>query len=331
MHGAQPPGRYVWDFWYTHDPYTDTFHVMFLNCESRHGGSPEQHLRAQVGYARTSDFVDFDWVDNSVLAARPDHWDNTSIWTGDVLPIAEGYLCFYTSRDGHQTDGTVQQIGAAWSQDFIRWERVDHLRICADPRFYTTSSLPDDDTIHAWRDPWLFRHDGVAHMLVCAKSPVLPSGRRGQVALLRARDATLLDWEHVGPLHSPGTASECEVPQMVVDAGRLGLVYSVGAKFDHSRDGLGGLRIAMTREPGSLSAGTAEDRCLLPAISGINAARVVPELDGEIIGHDLANGGIVRSGVHTGFTGPDRDFGDVPVPQPREVGGRRGAASSDPT
>lgn len=89
----------------------------------------------------------------------------------------------------------------------------------------------------------------------------------------------------------------------------------MGAQFDHSSDGGGGLRIAPTRDRQELAAGTHRDRCLLPASTGINAARVVPELDGEIIGHDLAHGGIVKSGVRTGFSGPDRDFRDVPVPR----------------
>ncbi len=345
----QHPSRHVWDFWYYFGPKSKLFHVFYLNADRALVSSNQHHHAACVGHATTLDFVTIDWGDESdfnLLKPPPDHWANTCLWSGDIVRAKNSYLMFFTSRDRHQDDGMTQSIGVAHTTDLFsnQWYFFDTQ---ITPKcFYQTRGVADDLTIHAWRDPFLFRHRASRQifMLVSAKALHGPMGKRGVVALRQVADDSFAqavrgdrEWQYRSPLLDPGNYSEMEVPQLYQQAeGGYELVFSCWAKYDFSplTGGVGGFQSITVpqlwaegrdgQRPAREGVGAAENcsplplasqpiRVLAPETQGLYACRVVPELGGEIIGFDMQTGGIRRSGVPTNLTAMDRDFSDLAV------------------
>ena len=314
------PSRYVWDFWYYFDSEAGIYHVFYLNADEILVPSEKHHHAACVGHAITSDFIRMDWGEENsfdVLKSPKDHWANTSIWSGDIIKVKNGFLLFYTSRDRRQDDGMTQNIGIAYSDqlDSNNWE-LTPIRIQPGHCYQRKNSL-GDLSIHAWRDPFLFQENGQVFMLVSAKSIDDPIGRNGVVGLLRLKDNNFStgEWEYLDPLSKPYCYSEMEVPQLYKDPQeKYELVFSSWAKSDFS---------ATTRQSGGFQGFTSthftrkdlrsfssNSHVLIPEKYGLYACRVIPELDGEIVGFDIQEGGIRRSGVRTQFQHVNRDFSD---------------------
>jgi len=305
------PERFTWDFWYQYDAGKNLFHLLFLNADRALAPQNLHHFSSRVGYAVTEDFTSIDWIDDDVFSASDAGWDNTSIWTGDVAKVVGGYLLFYTSRDGRVGDTLTQNVGAAFSADCRNWERVPGFQLEPDERFYEPKSIIGDPSIHAWRDPFLFVWDTEAYMVIAAKDVSHPLGRKGAVGLLKCRDRNLAEWEALPPLYSPGGYCQVEVPQVLLDeAGKPSIVYSMPPESDHtpSTAGVGGFhRVAMSfSHMDENHARTPE--ILLPHTGSPYACRIIPELDGLIVGFHLTEGGFVNTGISTGLSGPNRDF-----------------------
>ncbi|MBD1874691.1 beta-fructosidase [Nodosilinea sp. FACHB-131] len=331
----QHPSRHVWDFWYHFDPGTKLFHIFYLNADRALVASEQHHYASCVGHATTTNFVAIDWGNESnfdVLKPPIEHWANTCIWSGDIIKFQNGYLMFFTSRDCRQDDGMTQSIGVAYTSDLFlnQWHFFDtQLK----PKFfYQTRGVAEDLTIHAWRDPFLFRDRASRQIFMLASAKALngPMGRRGVVALLQVADDNFAqavrgdsEWQYLPPLLEPGGYSEMEVPQLYRHVeGGYELVFSCWAKYDFSPvtggvGGFQGLTIPQlwmqerARIPLPLS--TQAIHVLVAETQGLYACRIVPELDGEIIGFDIQTGGIRRSGVQTSLASMDRDFSDLAV------------------
>jgi sucrose-6-phosphate hydrolase SacC (GH32 family) len=312
----QHPDRHVWDFWYHFAPDTGIFHLFYLNADRSLVATDKHHLSSQVGYATTKDFLTIDWVSDRVLGADPHGWDDTSIWSGDIIKIQGGYLMFYTSRNQATDDGMTQNIGVAFThhiQSFDRWFRIPSIRIKPDAP-YELHHVPEDLTIHAWRDPFLFRHEEQIYMLLSAKDPDRALGKKGAVALLKARNNNLEDWEYLPPICQPGFYAEMEVPQLYKSAAdEYTLLYSTWAKYDFAptTQHSGGLQGLSSSSLFDFPA--AAPTVFLPETANLYACRVIPELDGEIVGFDITTGGIRRSGVRTGLQHVDRDFSSYSI------------------
>lgn len=299
----QNPERYTWDFWYVHDAASGLFHLLYLNAPSGDEKTGQHHFVARVGYAVTRDFVTIEWLDDDAFSADIDGWDNTSIWSGDVVKTGDGeYTMFYTSRDGGDGDGRTQNIGAAVTRDFRTWSRVPGFRLAPDGRWYDTHSKSTDTIIHAWRDPFLYREDGAAHMLLSAKDITLPEGKQGAIAHLTS-DTSLFDWAAQPPLYASGDDMESELSQLYLDKeGQKILVYSV-PEIEPGRPGVirGGRMFAV-------NLATGEKTTLVSDEEGLYACRVIPELGGDIVGFDMGAGGLRRIGLATGLRAVGRDF-----------------------
>jgi sucrose-6-phosphate hydrolase SacC (GH32 family) len=313
----QHPDRHVWDFWYHFDAATGIFHLFYLNADRDLVPGEQHHFASQVGYATTRDFQTIEWIDDRVLAADPQGWDNTSIWSGDIIQIENGFLMFYTSRDGNIDDGMTQNIGVAYSPNvfsFDRWFRLPELQIKPQTP-YELERNPQDLTIAAWRDPFLFRHHHETYMLLSAKSPEQEVGKKGSVALLRAKDMYFENWEYLPPICNPGFYAEMEVPQVYESPfGGYELVYSAWAKYDFAptTDRHGGLQGISSNNPFNFS--NPKPSIWLPESSSLYACRVIPELNnGEIVGFDTRTGGIRRSNVQTGLKHLNRNFKDYTI------------------
>jgi len=312
----QHPTQHVWDFWYYYDQKEKLFHVLFLNADRSLVATEQHHFSAQLGYGTTKDFIQINWIADDVLCANPSGWDNSSIWSGDVVKTKNGYLLFYTSRNRETDDGFTQNIGAAISQDFIHWERIDDFRLQPDDVIYEPRSVTGDSSIHAWRDPFLFLQDGCPYMLLTAKTKDLPIEKKGVVALLKSQDGGLLHWDILPPVVAPGWYSEMEVTQLFKNPkGGFDIAFSTWAKFDAAPNTQkqGGLQSITLDNPVSSYFPSEKANVLLSEKSGLYAARVIPELGGEIVGFDIAQGGIRRSGVSADLLEVNRSFNDFTV------------------
>ncbi len=324
------PYRFVWDFWYYYEPDTRLFHIFYLNADPNLVKTNEHHFAARVGYASTKDFVDIDWGEEEsfdIIQPKANHWANTSIWSGDIIKINNGYLLFYTSRNKFQDDGMTQNIGVAYTKSLssLDWQ-VYNTKI--QPQlYYQPKNIVGDLTTHAWRDPFLFKDNDYVYMILSAKSTDDPIGKNGVVGLLRTKKYDFSqvvkgtqDWEYLKPLVKPQCFSEMEVPQLYKNNhGNYELTFSSWAKNDlaPNTDNAGGLesiKISQTWDFNNNQTSSINSNkdiyVLMPEISGLYACRIVPELDGEIIGFDVKNGGIRRSGMKTKFQSVNRNFTD---------------------
>ena len=305
------PERFTWDFWYHYDTGKGLFHLLFLNADRALAPKNLHHFSSRVGYAVTEDFTSIDWIDDDVFSADDTGWDNTSIWTGDVVAVVGGYLLFYTSRDKRVGDTLTQNVGAAFSVNFRDWERVPGFQLEPDGRYYEPKSIIGDPSIHAWRDPFLFVRDTDAYMAIAAKDVSHPLGRKGAVGLLKCTGRDLRQWESLPPLYSPGHYCQVEVPQVVMDeSGKTSLVYSMPSESDHvpSTSGVGGFHrvdVSFSNQDEN-HARTIE--VLLPHADNPYACRIIPELNGLVVGFHFTEGGFVNTGIHTGYAAPDRNF-----------------------
>ncbi len=312
----QHPDRHVWDFWYHFTPETGLFHLFYLNADRALVAEEKHHFSSQVGYATTKDFITIDWISDRVLGADRHGWDNTSIWSGDIIKTQGGFLMFYTSRNRDTDDGMTQNIGVAFThhvQSFDRWFRIPNIRIQPQAP-YELRHVPEDLTIHAWRDPFLFRHHEQIYMLLSAKDPQQQLGKKGAVALLKAKHNNFETWEYLDPICHPGFYAEMEVPQLYRSTNdEYILVYSSWAKYDFapSTEHSGGLQGIISHSPFDFPA--VKPQVLLPETANLYACRVIPELGGEIVGFDITTGGIRRSGVKTGLQHVDRDFSSYSI------------------
>ncbi|WP_225885390.1 beta-fructosidase [Leptolyngbya sp. KIOST-1] len=329
----QHPSRHVWDFWYYFDAANHLFHIFYLNADRDLVASDQHHFASCVGHATTADFDHIDWgkADSChVLKPALGHWANTCIWSGDVIQVQNGYLMFFTSRDRHRDDGFTQSIGVAYTDDVgsPHWQILDtQIRPGS---VYHTRSIDGDLTFHAWRDPFLFRQqDGQIYMLLSAKTGDGHLGRSGAIALLSVSESDFSaavqghrEWEYLSPAVQPRCYAEMEVPQLYKNPqGGYELVFSTWAKYDFAptTEGAGGFqgltlpRSGDTEAAIEFSSTNPNFRVLLPEKYGLYACRIVPELDGEIIGFDIQMGGIRRSGIKTRLAAMDRDFSDFSV------------------
>ena len=114
-----------------------------------------------------------------------------------------------------------------------------------------------------------------------------------------------------------------EVPQIYKDSqGNYELVFSTWAKNDFSpttrkAGGLQGLTIPESWNFNNHQTTSLElnqgFHVLMPEKYGLYACRIIPELHGEIVGFDIEDGGIRRSGVKKKFQSVNRDFSGLKI------------------
>ncbi len=289
---CQHPELFVWDFWYLYDNKKNIFHVFYLNAEHKYADSNLHHFNSKVGYAITRDFISFDWISNSVLTKSINRWDNTSIWSGDVIKTQNFYWMYYTSRDKREDSEMIQKIGRAYSKNLIDWKKDDDFLISAEKKFYDTSPRKGELTTHAWRDPFIYSYQNKNYMLVSAKDSKHKDNHSGCIALLESQD--LNNWDTFPPLYSPGLLSECEVSQILLNKhGEKVLVFSNWKKHDFSN--------LNPKEGGlySYNFNSKKIDILLPESSNLYACRIIPELNSDIVGFNFKLGGLQR--VTTNF------------------------------
>ena len=113
-----------------------------------------------------------------------------------------------------------QRIGLAESDDLFTWRRAGAEIVAPDARYKTL----DDSVSETWRDPCVFQHDGLWHMLITARDPDAPRLRDGVLA--HATSTDMVAWELQDPLTEPARFGQLEVAQVRRIDGRWWLVFT---------------------------------------------------------------------------------------------------------
>ncbi|WP_413162317.1 hypothetical protein ACL6C3_25435 [Capilliphycus salinus ALCB114379] len=224
--------QFTWDFWYLYEPKKRLYHLYLLSADWQYKQTETHHLYSQLTYATTDDFKSFKIRDKNIIPRR----ENQSIWTGCTInsktrfleetgfldtKTAFNYLMFYTER---QTEGdyfAVQRIKLARSNDLKNWIVDNTFSLepeLIDPNFsyFLRTQNPGDRTVHAWRDPFIFKVKKSYYMLVATKHIVdenHPQHQNACIALLKADENNLKSWEFVHPSLITGY-EELELPQL---------------------------------------------------------------------------------------------------------------------
>jgi beta-fructofuranosidase len=129
----------------------------------------------------------------------------------------------YTGAN-REEEGKYQRIGLATSNNLINWQKYsDNPLIEPDSRWYETYD-PEIWFDQAWRDPWVFEHEGVFHAYITGRANHGKKNERGVIA--HATSPDLLHWELHPPSTPPGEFGYLEVPQLVKIQGRWYLFFS---------------------------------------------------------------------------------------------------------
>lgn len=192
----------------------------------RDRGDPERrHRNATIGHATSTDLRK--WTEHAVLTpGGPGAIDATTTWTGSIVRADDGtWRMFYTAATFlHDEGNTNLDITAAISDDLYTWRKDPHVHITADPRWY--EKLGDSDwPEEPWRDPWVYRHNNLWHMLITGRAKSGELLDRGVATHATSPDLTT--WTVQPPLTSPGAGfAHLEVLQHVDLGGQQFVLFS---------------------------------------------------------------------------------------------------------
>ena len=192
------PDRWIWDSWYVWDK--DVCHAFYL-CASRGLYDPiRRHRNTNIGHAVSKDLVNWEVLPDAISPSDSPAWDSWTTWTGSVVRADDGKWWMFYTGTSRETNGEVQTIGAAVSDDLVTWEKnQSNPLVVADGRWYEKLA---DHTWHdeAWRDPWVYRSeaDNLWHMLITAR--VKDGKSRYAGALGHAVSEDLQNWQILQPL-----------------------------------------------------------------------------------------------------------------------------------
>lgn len=215
---------WIWDSWFAFDG--EYHHAFYLRASRALGNPDRRHRYPFVGHARSKDLVNWEVLPDAVAVSDQPAFDDWTTWTGSVVRDESGLWWMFYTGSSRGDGGDVQRVGAATSADLITWEKVSSDAIVeADGRYY---ELLDKSLWHdqAWRDPWVFKHEGRWHMFITARTNEGDRWVRGVVGHAVSDD--LRTWEVLPPLTEPGGFGQMEVFQVAVIDGTPTLLWCCG-------------------------------------------------------------------------------------------------------
>ncbi|WP_420643532.1 family 43 glycosylhydrolase [Candidatus Leptofilum sp.] len=219
------PDKWVWDFWFAQDGAD--YHIFYLQAPRALKEERLRHWHVSIGHAVSKDLVNWEILPDA-LAPSPEKsnaWDNFTTWTGSIIQYDGLWYLFYTGGNRAEK-GLIQRIGLATSDDLLTWHKHDNNPVLeADARWYEQldQALWHDQ---AWRDPWVFRHNGRFHAFITARGLEGEPSARGVVGHATSDD--LQSWQCQPPVAHPQEFGHLEVPQLVEISGRWYLFFCVG-------------------------------------------------------------------------------------------------------
>jgi len=219
--------KWIWDSWFVFDG--ERHHAFYLSASRALHDPHRRHRHPIVGHAISDDLKHWTVVEDALIVSDSPAFDSWTTWTGSVVKGDDGRWWMFYTGTSREDGGDVQTIGAASSDDLMVWEKIGTTPLTsADPRWYEKLdySLWHDE---AWRDPWVFKRDGLWHMLVTARSNRGNPRTRG--VLGHATSTDMRNWEVQPPLSEPGEDfGQLEVFQFEIVDGVPILLFCCGVK-----------------------------------------------------------------------------------------------------
>ncbi len=183
------PGRQVWDFCVVRiDSLYNIFYHSILEAKP---GAAEADT---IWRATSPDLMHWQ-IRGPVLLAGPTWYDGEAVWAPDVVWDGAGHrwVMIYTGVDSLMN----QRACAAYSFDLDHWLKSPRNPVFT-PDTLTYFWSPTG-TWSSFRDPFIFRQDGLWHMLSTAalREEGYPGTRRGIIH--HATSTALVDWIDAGP------------------------------------------------------------------------------------------------------------------------------------
>ena len=192
--------KWIWDSWYVFDG--QRHHAFYLSASRALQDPDRRHRHPIVGHAVSEDLTNWTVLPDALIVSDSPAFDSWTTWTGSVVKGDDGRWWMYYTGTSREDGGDIQSVGAAVSDDLITWSKVStEALVRADERWY---ELLDKSIWHdqAWRDPWVFKRDGVWHMLITARSNHGDPRTRGVLGHAVSQD--MLHWSVQPPLSEPG-------------------------------------------------------------------------------------------------------------------------------
>lgn len=192
------PDRWIWDSWYVWDG--DVCHAFYL-CASRGLGDPERrHRNTNVGHAISRDLVSWEVLPDALSPSESPAFDSWTTWTGSTVKGDDGKWWMFYTGTSRETQGKVQSIGAAISDDLITWHKLDNPLVVADGEHYEKVGQVGHDGNEHWRDPWVYKQEGsnIWHMLITARGRT--RGEKHSGVMGHAVSEDLKNWQVLKPL-----------------------------------------------------------------------------------------------------------------------------------
>ncbi len=215
--------KWVWDFWFAQDGAD--YHIYYLQAPKSLKHEHLRHWHVNIGHAVSQDLTKWQILPDALAPSNEkDTWDNYTTWTGSIIQHAGTWYMFYTGSN-REEEGKYQRIGLATSTDLVNWQKFGGKPLIEpDPQWYETYD-PALWIDQAWRDPWVFFHEGKFHAYITARSNTGEKHSRGVVG--HAISVNLLNWELSEPIIPSGEFAYLEVPQLVDIQNRWYLLFSV--------------------------------------------------------------------------------------------------------
>lgn len=206
--------EWVWDSWYVVDG--NELHAFYLMAPKSLGDSSLRHFNARVGHSVSTNGRDWEHLPDAFGPSEVG-FDNLAIWTGSIVKHEGLWHMFYTGVN-KETRERVQAIGHATSHDLMTWDRVsDEPILRADNRYGLLGN--SHDGCEHFRDPWVFKHDGMWHMTVTATTP------DGWGTVAHATSHDLHEWMLQAPLVHDSKLKQLEVTEVVQVDGAWQLIF----------------------------------------------------------------------------------------------------------
>jgi beta-fructofuranosidase len=230
---------WIWDSWYAFDG--ERHHAFYLRASRALGDPNRRHRHPFIGHAVSTDLVNWEVLPDAIAVGDAPSWDSWTTWTGSVTRDESGLWWMFYTGTSREDGGDVQRVGAATSADLITWNKI-----AGNPLTEAPAELYeklDYDLWHdeAWRDPWVFKHEGQWHMLVTARG--LTGGKFGRGVAGHAVSDDLRNWKVLPPLTETESGfGQMEVIQVAEIDGVATMLWCCGpneltpemrAKFPH--------------------------------------------------------------------------------------------------